>query len=127
MPKKIQIIHMFLMAIAMVIIATGCVTKGVFPGEQCILLFENDTESISAEVLRDSDGCIKEKSVKFYPSTDCTGDRLEHKFTDPEKGFIFASSTMGGCPQLVEVTTKSPVCVTLTLKSGRETTVCYPN
>jgi len=125
MLKKIYIIHMFTVVIAILILATGCVNKGVFPVSQCITLFESDTESISAEVVRDSDGCIIEKSITFYGSSDCTDPVKPHEFTDPEKGFIFASSTMGGCPQLVEATTKSPACVKLTLKSGRKTTVCY--
>jgi len=131
MPKKMHITFMLTVVMAIVTLASGCTTKGVFPGKQCISLFESDTESISAEIITDSDGCIideKEKPIKFYRSTDCSGEPEPEeniKREGPEKGFIFASSTRGGCPQLVEVSTKSPACVTLTLQSGRKVIFCY--
>jgi hypothetical protein len=102
---------------------------GAFPVKQCIKLFENklsQTEKLSARVENDSNGCIIEKSVEFFNSTDCTGKRIEHKFTDPEKGFVYKSGTDGGCPEAVEARHGSPACIKLTLKSGRKTTVCFP-
>jgi hypothetical protein len=98
---------------------------GALPVSQCISLFESETEKISASVRNDFNGCIMEDSVKFYRSSDCTGEVIEHSFLPPDSGFVYKSGTMGGCPEAVEVTKSSPVCVEITLKSGRKTTVCY--
>jgi len=125
MPKKIYIAFLCTVVIALVILSTGCATKGGFPVSQCISLLEHNGENFSVKVENDQAGCIKEKSVEFYKTTNCTGELVEHTFEDPEEGFAFASGTRGGCPQLIEVVTQSPACVTLTLKSGRKTKVCW--
>jgi hypothetical protein len=104
---------------------------GALPVSQCMNLAEmvnpktGETEKISARVTNDFDGCIIEDSVIFYKGLDCTGDVKPHSFADPESGFVYKSGTRGGCAEAVEVTKGSPVCVQLTLKSGRKTTVCY--
>ena len=132
MSKKIYIPFMFTVVLAIVILATGCATlvqlsgpSGGFPVSQCVSLVEREGENISIKFKSDPRGCIKEQSVEFYRSTNCTGDIIEHEFQNPSEDFIFVSGTRGGCPQIVEVTTNSPTCVTLTLKSGRETEVCW--
>jgi hypothetical protein len=108
------------------ILAPGCRPLGLIPAAQCINLFESETEKLSMSVRRANDTCIIENEVKFYLTSDCTGTAIVPTFEDPEPGFVYKSGTLGGCPELVEVTQASPACVTLTLKSGRKTQVCYP-
>jgi hypothetical protein len=109
------------------ILAPGCrpLGAGILSAAQCISLFESETENLSMSVRRANDSCIIENEVKFYPSSDCTGTPTTPTFSDPDPGFVYKSGTGGGCPELVKVTKSSPVCVELTLKSGRKTTVCY--
>jgi hypothetical protein len=115
------------------ILAPGCRPLGVLAAAQCINLFDgevviegmSETEKLSMNVKRANDSCIIESEVVFYRSSDCTGDAIFPSFTDPDPGFVYKSGVGGGCPELVEVTKASPVCVTLTLKSGRKSTVCY--
>lgn len=99
--------------------------SGALPVSQCISLFESETEKISMRVSNDFNGCIIEASVEFYRSSDCTGETISHSFEPPLEGFVYKSGTMGGCPEAIEVTKSSPVCVTVTLQSGRKTKVCY--
>jgi hypothetical protein len=98
---------------------------GALPAAQCMNLVEKETEKLSVSVKNDFDGCIIEASVKFYKSLDCTGEVKAHSFEPPDPNVVYKSGTRGGCAEAVEVTTGSPACVTLTLKSGRKTTVCY--
>jgi hypothetical protein len=109
------------------ILAPGCrpLGAGVLSAAQCINLFESETEKLSMSVGRALDSCIIESEVVFYKSSNCTGEQTIPTFLDPDPGFVYKSGTLGGCPELVEVTISSPACVTLTLKSGRKTTVCY--
>ena len=98
--------------------------------EGCILLFKQGNESVSAQVKRDAEGCIIEKenevvAIKFYRSSDCTGAEQQPTWEDPESDFVYKSGIDGGCPEAVKVTKSSPTCVTLTLKSGREATICW--
>lgn len=125
MPKKIHLTLTFTVVIAILILTMGCATNRVVPGKQCINLFERGSEIISAEVVRDSDGCIREESVIFYKNLDCSGEGEIPEFRPRKPGFLYASSTRGGCPQLVTVSTRSPACITLTLKSGRQTEICW--
>ena len=128
MSKKICIPFMFMVVVAIVVLVTGCAIEppiGGFPVSQCLSLVEHEGENISINFDNDPRGCIKEQSVQFYRSTNCTGEIIEHEFQRPSENRIFVSGTRGGCPQLVEVTTKSPACVTLILSSGRHTTICW--
>jgi hypothetical protein len=125
MQNKLQTILIFTVAIAILYAAMGCTTKGVYPGRQCLNIYEGDNEKISVNFMRDNHGCIIQGSVKFYRGLNCTGEVMESMIIEPEPGFVFASSTSGGCPQLITVTHSSPACVTITLKSGRKVKVCY--
>jgi hypothetical protein len=98
---------------------------GVLSSAQCINLYESETEKLSMTVGRAIDTCIIESEVVFYKSSDCSGTPIVPTFSDPAPGFVYKSGTQGGCPELVKVTKSSPVCVELTLKSGRKTQVCY--
>jgi hypothetical protein len=105
---------------------------GALPVSQCISVVEivnpgppAVTEKLSARVTNDFDGCIMEASATFYKSSDCTGDPITPIWQDPDENLVYKSGTRGGCAEAVEVTSSSPVCVQLTLKSGRKTTVCY--
>jgi hypothetical protein len=102
---------------------------GALPVSQCINLFEikteTETKKLSMNVRNDFDGCIIEDSVIFYKGLDCTGDLKPHFFLPRDENLVYKSGTRGGCAEAVEVTQASPACVTLTLKSGRKTTVCY--
>ena len=110
------------------ILAPGCrpLGAGILSAAQCISLFESETEKVSMSVRRALDSCIIENEVAFYRSSNCTGNPIQDwTWQDPASSFVYSSGTLGGCPELVEVTKASPVCVTLTLKSGRKTQVCY--
>ena len=104
---------------------------GALPVGQCINLVEivnpetHLIEKFSARVTNDFDGCITEASATFYKSSDCTGDPITPIWQNPDPNLVYKSGTRGGCAEAVEVTSSSPVCVQLTLKSGRKTTVCY--
>ena len=100
---------------------------GALPVGQCTNLVEKGTEKLSMSVKNDFDGCITEASVIFYKGLNCTGEVKLHSFEDnPDPYLVYKSGTRGGCAEAVEVTSSSPACVELTLKSGRKTTVCYP-
>jgi hypothetical protein len=110
--------------------------RGALPVAQCLNLVEIGTEKLSAKVTNDFDGCIIEASATFYKSLNCTGTGItpdpkceppntEGCWSDPDPNLVYKSGTRGGCAEAVEVTTGSPACVTLTLKSGRNTKVCY--
>jgi hypothetical protein len=120
------------------ILAPGCrpLGAGALPAEQCTSLYESEAEKLSMNVRRALDSCIIENEVVFYKTSDCIGTGItpnpkceppntEPCWSDPDPGFVYKSGTQGGCPELVEVRTGSPACATLTLKSGRKTTVCY--
>ncbi|HJW29351.1 MAG TPA: hypothetical protein VJ508_08855, partial [Saprospiraceae bacterium] len=116
------------------ILAPACSASGAVAGTfvgslvttQCISLFESDTEKLSMSVVRGGDTCIIENQVTFYRSSDCTGTSIVPVWQSPDPGFVYKAGTLGGlCPELIEVTKNSPVCVQLTLASGRKTTVCY--
>jgi hypothetical protein len=104
---------------------------GALPVTQCINLVEivnpqtGVTEKLSARVTNDFDGCITEASARFYKSLDCTGTPIQPLWENPDPNVVYKSGTLGGCAEAVEVRTGSPVCVDLTLKSGRKTHVCY--
>jgi hypothetical protein len=112
-------------------VEVGMRPLGALPVGQCINLVEIENpvthviEKFSARVTNDFDGCIMEASAKFYKSSDCTGDPITPNWQDPDPNLVYKSGTRGGCAEAVEVTSSSPVCVELTLKSGRKTTVCY--
>jgi hypothetical protein len=108
------------------ILAPGCRPLGLIAAAQCTSLFESETEKLSMGVKRGNDSCIIEEEVTFFKSSNCTGEKIQHSFQNPDPGFVYKSGILGVCSELVEVTTSSPVCVELTLKSGRKTTVCYP-
>ena len=104
------------------------------PVDGCITLFKRGNESVSAQVKKDDDGCIIEKekigeeevvAIKFYLSSDCTGKEVKPIWEDPEPGVVYKSGIDGGCPEAVKVYRRNPTCVTLTLKSGREATICW--
>ena len=107
---------------------------GPSPVEQCITLFKKGSERVSAQVKKDNNGCIQEKekvgeeeivAIKFFFSTDCTGDEVTPTWEDPDSGFVYKSGVDGGCPEAVEVYRRNPTCVTLTLVSGRKATICW--
>ena len=105
---------------------------GALPVGQCTNLVEivkpgppPVTEKFSMAVRNDFDGCIIEASVIFYKGFDCTGDPIQPSWEAPDPNVVYKSGTRGGCAEAVEVTSSSPACVELTLKSGRKTTVCY--
>jgi len=105
---------------------------GAFPARQCIKLSDGrifKTEKISMMVYNDSDGCIiideEKKPIKFYRSTDCSGEPEDPRIEPAEEGFVYKSGIDGGCPEAIEVKHGSPACVTLTLLSGRKVIFCY--
>jgi hypothetical protein len=104
---------------------------GALPVSQCLKFVETKNEAtevvekISAKVKLDFRGCIEEKELKFYKSSDCSGTVTPHVFDPPDPNLVSMSGTRGGCNQGVKVKKASPVCVELTLKSGRKTTVCW--
>lgn len=110
---------------------------GALPAKQCINLFQGtvtfstdggtqtETEKLSMSVANDFNGCIIESSATFYKSSDCSGTPITPTWQDPDLNFVYKSGTRGGCAEAIEVTSSSPVCVQLTLQSGRKTTVCY--
>jgi hypothetical protein len=114
----------------------GDVQPGVQPrvvaDEECISFFEIESETypgmieaISAKAKRDFADCIKEESLEFYKSSDCSGSVTPHFFDPPAADFFLSSGNFGGCSELAEVTKTSPACVTLTLSSGRKSKVCW--
>lgn len=107
------------------ILAPGCRPLGLISTAQCINLVEIGDEKLSMSVRRDNNNCIVEEDVIFYKSSNCTGTPITPEWKGPDTNFVYSSGTLGGCPELVEVNKSSPVCVTVTLKSGRKTTVCY--
>lgn len=95
---------------------------------QCIKLLDSrifKTEKLSMEVENDPQGCIKEESVVFFRSTDCSGEGQRPTFRDLDDSFVYKSGLDGGCADAIEAKHGSPACITLTLKSGRQTTICY--
>jgi len=107
--------------------------KRAVPVRQCIKLSDGrifGTEKMSIMVFSGSDGCITydeaKKPITFYRSTDCSGEPDgPQKLVSPESGFVYKSGIDGGCPEAIEVKQGSPICVSLTLQSGRMLIYCY--
>jgi hypothetical protein len=100
--------------------------------EECISFVEIESETypgvieaISAKAKRDSAACIIEESLDFYKTKDCSGAPTPHTFDPADPDLVVASGNFDGCSELVEVRKSSPVCVYLTLTSGRKTRVCW--
>ena len=95
---------------------------------QCIKLLDSSifrTERLSMRIEKEADGCIKEKTVEFFRSIDCTGEGEPGEMLPPESSVVYKSGLDGGCPESIEVTHASPACIWITFKSGRRVKYCY--